>query len=77
MRLSFQIHESHKQENHSPDGPGERQETLFEKQLKAKRTGVVAEVVDCLPRKYEVLNSNPSITKKKKMQKQNPLIAMN
>jgi hypothetical protein len=29
-------------------------------------TDGVAQVVDCLPSKHEVLSSNPSITKKKK-----------
>jgi hypothetical protein len=40
-------------------------EILCEKQTRSKRTGDLAEVVECLSGKFEALNSNPSTTKKK------------
>jgi hypothetical protein len=43
---------------------GQKYEPLSEKQTKSKRTGSVAQVVDCLPSKVKVLSSNPSTTKK-------------
>jgi hypothetical protein len=38
----------------------------MQKIIKTKMAGVISQVVKCLPRKYEVLNSNPMTTKKKK-----------
>jgi hypothetical protein len=39
---------------------------LIEKITKAKRAGVVAQVIECLPRKQGALNSNPHTAKEKK-----------
>jgi hypothetical protein len=44
--------------------PGQKQETLSEKQTKRKGTGGTAEVVECLPGDYKALSSIPSTTKK-------------
>jgi hypothetical protein len=44
--------------------PGQKRETLFEKQAKNQRTGV-----DCLPSKHKVLISIPSTTKNKNKNK--------
>jgi hypothetical protein len=38
----------------------------FSKKPTQKRTGGVAQVIENLPSKHEVLRANPSITKKKK-----------
>jgi hypothetical protein len=41
-------------------------EIPISKTLNIKRTGRVAQVIECLPNKHEALSSNISITKKKK-----------
>jgi hypothetical protein len=51
-------------ESQSEAGPGQKCETLSEKQTKAKRAGGVAEVVEHLLRKHEVLSSNQYHQKK-------------
>jgi hypothetical protein len=46
--------------------PGQKHKTSSKKQTKPKRAGCMAKVEKCLLRKCKTLNSNPSITKKKK-----------
>jgi hypothetical protein len=43
--------------------PGQKQNTLFEKQTKNKRTRDVDQLVESLPRQWKVLSSNSSVAK--------------
>jgi hypothetical protein len=43
--------------------PGKHVRSSVRKITKAKNTGSVVQVVDCLPSKSEALSSNPSIAK--------------
>jgi hypothetical protein len=57
--------ESIKQEDCSPDLPGQKQDPIS-KITRVKRAGGVVQVVEYLPSKHKALNSYPSNTKKKK-----------
>jgi hypothetical protein len=57
--LSSQPHGKHKWEDRSPDQHQHGSETLSEKSLKQKRTGVVPHAVKHLPNKHLALNSTP------------------
>jgi hypothetical protein len=46
--------------------PRHKCKTLFERIMKTKEAGGMAQEVESLPNKYEALSSNPSTTKKKK-----------
>jgi hypothetical protein len=48
------------------------QETLSWKNSSQKRAGGVAQVVECLPRKCEVLSSSPNTTKNERAREHNP-----
>jgi hypothetical protein len=49
--------ENLKQEDHGPGQPGQKARTYYQN-YQAKRAGDVAQVVECIPHKYEALSSN-------------------
>jgi hypothetical protein len=46
--------------------PGQKYETLSEKQTKVKKAGAMDQMVDSLPSKWEALSSNPKINNNNK-----------
>jgi hypothetical protein len=50
----------------SEGDPGNKCKTVSEKQLKAKLTEGMAQVIECLPHKCDALSSNPKTAKKTK-----------
>jgi hypothetical protein len=49
---------------------GKKLKTVSEKVARAKRPGVMAQVVEQLPTKHKAVSSNPSITKMRERERQ-------